>query len=469
MEAPLDSTPEEFESLINATVPRLVEWMRTLPEQPAQASDQAAPHVEAFREPVPESGRGMEDLVSRVLGDAVPFAYNTASPGYLAYVPGGGLPSAAVADLMASITNRYAGVWAAAPVAVQMEVQVIRWLCALMGMPDGSLGAITTGGSLSNLIGAVTARHDRLGEDLRGARAYVSSEIHHCMTKALRLAGIPGEGIRVVPVNDRYQLDTDALRHMIKEDRERGHRPFLACASAGTVNTGAVDPLDTVADVCDEEELWFHVDGAYGALFRLVPELNPTLRGIERADSLVLDPHKGLFLPYGTGVILARDPAAMQRAHGDDAAYLPPKGAGEQVDFCNLTPELSRDWRGLRLWLPFMLHGVGAFRAALREKHGLATAAASAIGSAPDVELAHPPALSLFAFRQTSPGASVEEENRMNRDLLERINAPRRIMLTATEIDGVFWIRMCVLHLRTHQRQVDEAVEIVQRELAHGR
>jgi aromatic-L-amino-acid decarboxylase len=290
------------------------------------------------------------------------------------------------------------------------------------------------------------------------------------MTKALRLAGIPSAAIRVVPVDHQCRLDPAALRRMIRQDRDAGHRPFLACASAGTVNTGAVDPLDTIADVCAEEEVWYHVDGAYGALFRLVPELASTLAGMERADSLVLDPHKGLFLPYGTGVLLVRDVAALERAHGDDAAYLPPKGDGEEhIDFCNLTPELSRDWRGLRLWLPFMLHGVAAFRDALRDKRRLALRAAEALAEQPDVVLAHAPELSLFAFRQSYPGLSRSEENARNRALLDRINEPRRVMLTSTEIDGTFWLRVCVLHLRTHQSRLDEALNIVRTELDRGR
>ena len=466
MAAPLDSSAKDLEAMLNATVPRLLRWFETLEDQPSHATECPPEHLAAFREPLPESGRPLEGLLDRLIDDVVPWSFNTAGPGYLAYVPGGGLPSTAVAELFAAITNRYAGVCAAAPVAVEIETQVLRWLCELMGMPKGALGVMTTGGSLSNFIGAVAARHDRLGEDLTGACAYVSSEIHHCMTKALRLAGIPSAGIRTVPVDDQFRLDPSALRALILEDRAAGKRPFLVCASAGTVNTGAIDPLTEIADLCADEDLWFHVDGAYGALFRLVPELEAPLRGVERADSLVLDPHKGLFLPYGTGVLLVKDLWALRAAHDADAAYLPPLNEGEeQVDFCNLSPELSRDWRGIRLWLPFMLHGIQAFRDALREKHELAVHAAEAIAQEPGVVLAHPPRLSLFAFRQTFEGLSLEQENRRNEDLLERINHHRRAMLTSTEIDGTFWLRVCVLHLRTHRERVDEALRIVREEL----
>ena len=386
---PIDSSPEDLAAMLEALGPRLVAWLRTLPEQPSHATEEAPRRAAAFREPIPEGGRPFEDILDRLEAEVVPWSFNTAGPGYLAYVPGGGLPSAAVADLFASVTNRYAGVWAAAPVAVEIEVQVLRWLCELMGMPTGSLGVMTTGGSISNLIAVVTAREKLVGDRLSDACAYVTAEVHHCMNKALRIAGVPARGVRTVPVDDHFRMDMSALAAMVAEDRAAGRLPFLVCGSAGTVNTGTIDPLDTIADFCAAEDLWFHIDGAYGALFHLVPELQERLRGIGRADSLVLDPHKGLFLPYGTGVLLVRDVAALRHAHDADAAYLPALGQGEgQIDFCSLSPELSRDWRGLRLWLPFMLHGVASFRDALREKRALAVDAATRLAAEPDVVLA---------------------------------------------------------------------------------
>ncbi|MAG58898.1 MAG: amino acid decarboxylase [Planctomycetes bacterium] len=447
---------------MDAVHPRLVAWLESLPDQPSHATDGATDRLSGFREALPERPGGLEPLLDRLFGDVIPFSFNTAGPGYLAFVPGGGLPSACIAELVASVTNRYAGVWAAAPVAVEIETQVLRWLCELCGMPDGSLGILTTGASMSNFIAAITAREAKLGPDLTGAVAYVPTEIHHCMTKALRIAGIPPDGIRAVPVDERFRVRVDSLQRMIADDRTQDRRPFMVCASAGTVNTGAVDPLDAIADLAEAEDLWFHIDGAYGATFYMVEELQPPLAGMPRADSLSLDPHKGLFLPYGTGALLVKDLAALRAAHAADAAYLPPLNEGhQQIDFCNLSPELSRDWRGLRLWLPFHLHGVQAFRDALREKHQLAIQAADALAQVPDVELAHAPELSLFAFRQRLPGRPLAEENAHNRDLIARINATRRIMLTGTEIDGTYWLRICVLHLRTHQDRMDEAIDII--------
>src|SRR5699024_781418 len=219
-----------------------------------------------------------------------------------------------------------------------------------------------------------------------------------------------------------------------------------------------------------EHHLWFHVDGAYGAAFRLVPELQPLFKGMERANSLAIDPHKGFFLAYGTGALLMQDMLDLQRAFSASAAYLPqPQGGEEHLDFCELSPELSRDWRGLRLWLPFKLHGVAAFRQALTEKRRLAVQAWQRLSLEPDVEIAAPPELSLFAFRQQFKEISREEENRRTRGLLERINESQRIMMTGTEINGYYFLRICILHLRTHEAIVTEGLERIVQALREAR
>jgi aromatic-L-amino-acid decarboxylase len=352
---------------------------------------------------------------------------------------------------------------------VELETQVLRWLAELLGMPDGSLGLLTTGGSMSNLIALVAAREKLLGEALADGTIYASSEVHHCVTKAARIAGVRAANCRTIPVDAALRMRTDLLEEAIRRDRERGLRPFFVCASAGTVNTGAVDPLREIAAVARREEMWFHVDGAYGGIFRLVPELAEVLRGMEEADSVAIDPHKGLFLAYGTGALLVRKMSDLRSAYRSRAAYLPAFQEGdEHVDFCEVSPELSRDWRGLRLWLPFKLHGVGAFRDALREKRELAVLAWERLAAEPGVEIAAPPELSLFAFRRRWPGVDVGEENSRNRELLSRINAPRRVFLTGTYLDGRFFLRLCVLHLRTHRDRVEEALEIIRRELRAG-
>jgi len=473
----LDTSPQDLERLLERVGRRLAAFVAEIGAQPAQAADQHDSSAAWVREALPERPAPLDDVLDLLFGQVVPAAFNTASPGYLAYIPGGGLVSAAAAELIAAVVNRYTGLWISAPGPVDLEANAVRWLVELMGMPASALGVLTSGASLSTLIAMVAAREKIVGDGVSRATVYVSRETHHIVQKAARVAGVPAANVRTVGVDASYRLRVDELEDAVADDRLRGLLPFFVCGSAGTVNTGAIDPLDDIADFASRDGLWFHVDGAYGAAFRLVPELAGVLRGMERCDSLAMDPHKGLFLAYGTGALLVRDPADLRRAYAATGSYLPAmRDSGAGIDYCEHTPELSRDWRGLRLWLPLKLHGAGAFRDALRDKRRLALEVYAAIAAEPDVEIAAPPELSLFAFRQRvagdghdGHGGDTAAQNRHNRELLARVNAPRRIMLTGTEIDGVFWLRCCVLHLRTRDERIAEAIALLRAELAAGR
>lgn len=466
----LDPSPAHLQELLAEVAKRLAGFLESIERQPAQAAERFDPEASWLRESIPEKPTAPGELLDFLFEQVIPIAFNAASPGYLAYVPGGGLFSSAVAELIAATVNRYTGIWAAAPAAVELETQFLRWLAELMGMPQGSLGLLTSGASMSTLIALVAAREKYLADNLLKGTLYYSSETHHAVAKAARIAGIPERNLRPIQVDGRFRLRLDLLEEAIDRDRRHGLIPFCVCGTAGTVNTGAIDPLAELAAVAMKNDLWFHVDGAYGAAFRLVPELQPLLTGMERADSVALDPHKGLFLAYGTGALLVRDMANLRRTFSASAAYMPnPQQGSERLDFCELSPELSREWRGLRLWLPFKLHGVAAFRQALLEKHHLAIQAWQRLSQEPDVEIAAPPELSLFAFRQRYKGASQEEENRRNKILLERINAPRRIMITGTEVNGCYFLRICILHLRTHEAVLNEGLDIILRALAEAR
>lgn len=415
-----------------------------------------------LREPPPEEGAALETLLQPLLEDWAWRSYNCPGPGYLAFIPGGGLYPAALADFVADAMNRYTGVWHAAPALVQLEANVLAWFREWMGFPSRARGLLTTGGSMATLTALVCARERHLGERIREGVLYVSSQAHHCVAKAARLAGILPDRVRTIPVDDRFRMRLDALEDAIHRDRASGLRPFCVASAAGTTNTGAVDPLEAIADCCAREGLWHHVDGAYGAFFRLVDALRPVLAGMERADSLVLDPHKGLFLPYGTGALLVRDGEVLRAAHEVTASYLPPRLESEDFyDPVQYGPELSRDFRGLRVWLPLKLFGTKRFRAALAEKRVLAASAASRIGALDGVRLVAPAELSLFAFHLTWPGASREEEDEATEELLARVLARGRVMLTGCRTEGRFLARVCVLCFRTRERHVDACVEDV--------
>ena len=236
--------------------------------------------------------------------------------------------------------------------------------------------------------------------------------------------------------------------------------PFFIAGNAGTTNTGAVDDLAGLADLAESEGLWLHIDGAYGGFFLLTERGRKAMRGVERSDSITLDPHKGLFLPYGTGSLLVRDGEALRRAHEVGASYLPPMQQDpDLVDFCLYSPELSRDFRGLRVWLPLKLHGVQPFRDNLDEKLDLAAWAAEQLRAIPGIEIVAEPQLSIVTFRAIRPGATRDEENELNRRLLEGINRRKRVYLTATMLRGSFVIRICVVSFRTHLDRVQACVE----------
>ncbi len=363
--ATLELTGRAFRALVDAAMERIVPHLDSLPDQPAHDLAGAERLARALREPLPERGAPLEQLLTLLFERAIPKSFNTAGPGYLAYIPGGGLLHTAVAELIAHAVNRYTGVWLAAPGLVQLEQNVLRWFCEIVGYPSTATGILTSGGSLANLSAIVTARREKLPPDFLRGTLYVSDQVHHSVQKAALLAGFPSECVRVVESDDAFRLPPDALERAIREDRQAGRRPFLVVASAGTTNTGAVDDLDALASVAAAHDLWFHVDAAYGGFFALTERGRQAMRGLERADSVTLDPHKGLFLPYGTGSLLVRDGAALERAHALHAEYLPAMRAEQDlVDFCQVSPELCRPFRGLRLWLPLRLVGVRAFRAA---------------------------------------------------------------------------------------------------------
>ena len=463
----LELSPERMRHLVQLAMDRLVAHVESLPRQPSADVSGAADLARSMRERLPEDGAAYEDLLAMLFDRAVPKSFNTAGPGYLAYIPGGGLFHAAVADLIADTTNRFVGVWMAAPALVQIEANVGRWLCEMVGYPRTALGLLTTGGSMANFIALVTARRERLPENFLSGIVYASDQAHHSIQKAAILAGFPPANVRAVPTDERFRLRFDALEQAIARDRASGLTPFCLVAQAGTTNTGAVDDLERAAETARASGLWLHVDGAYGGFFFLTDRGRRALRGLEQADSITLDPHKGMFLPYGTGSLLVRDGGALRRAHSVHADYLPAVPEDPDfVDYSTVSPELSRDFRGLRVWLPVKMHGIGAFRRALDEKLDLAAWAAEELRTIPEVEIVAEPQLSLLAFRVRKPGLDDAALDALNRRVLEAVNARGRVYITSTVARGQFLIRICVLSFRTHLDRMRLALEDIRSAIA---
>ena len=388
---------------------------------------------------------------------------NVGSAGHLAYIPGSNLYASALADYLAAVTNRYAGLYFASPGAVRMERVLMRWMADLLGYPTASAGDLTSGGSIANLVGIVTAReaHSLRARNFDKAVVYLSEQSHHAIDKALRIAGL-GESIkRFVPLDGRHRMRLEALETAVEGDAKAGLRPWLVAATAGTTDSGAVDPLVELADVARSHGLWLHVDGAYGAPFALTEQGKQILRGIERSDSVVLDPHKGLFLPFGSGAVLVREGSHLLDAHHYNASYLQDKDAlasGDEVSPADLSPELTRPFRALRLWLPLKLAGVAPFRAALEEKLLLARHFHERMRLEDGFEVGPTPDLSIVTFRylprQGDPDA-------FNRRLIGAVQRDGRVFLSSTKIDGKFTLRIAILSLRTHLEAIELAIEML--------
>src|SRR4051812_3531896 len=308
----LEFSAESMRTMADDVVGRCIAHVASLDRQPACGDVDAAALCRTLREAAPDAGMPLGPLLDRLFNEWIPRSFTAPSPGYLAYIPGGGLYPAALADFIADTTNRYTGVWQAAPALVQLEANALDWLREWMGFPPQARGLFTTGGSMATFNAIVCGRERHLGADIRRGVLYTSDQAHHSVLKSAKLAGVMPDRVRAIPSDDRYRLRVDRLRSWIAEDRAAGLTPFAVVSSAGTTNTGAVDPLEEIATVCRAERLWHHVDGAYGAFFFLCPELKDgVLRGLSSADSVTLDPHKGMFLPYGTGALLVRDGAAL--------------------------------------------------------------------------------------------------------------------------------------------------------------
>jgi len=460
--ANLELTTDEMRRLGAGALEHIVNHIAALGRQPVRGDVDAEALCRALCGPAPEEGVPFESILDPLFREWIPRSFGTPHPGYLAYIPGGGLYPAAVADFISAATNRYTGVWLAAPALVQLEANVLEWFRDWMGFPPATRGLLTTGGSMAAFNAILCARERHLGRDVRPGVLYATAHTHHSVAKAAKLAGVFDDRVRHVAVDAQFRMRPDALADAIAADRAAGLQPFFVVSSAGTTNTGAVDPLDTIADVCASAQVWHHVDGAYGAFFHMVPALRPLLAGLPRADSLTLDPHKGLFLPYGTGALLVRDGDALRAVHGMSAGYLPGTPDPEAFyDPSQYGPELSRGFPGLRIWMCLEVFGAARFRAALAEKRALAEQAAARLSALDGIVLHAPPPLSLFAFHVTRPGATLDDENRATAALLERVTARGRVMLTGCTVDGRFFGRVCVLSFRTRQAQIDACVEDV--------
>lgn len=456
MKYKLEPSSQEVQQMLALTTDKIVEFLSNIDAPSNYDMAKSRQQANQLSEALPESESALSEILNDLFENKVANALPTAHPGFMAYIPGGGLFHAGLAELIAKVTNRYVGIDATAPFLSQIETDVLKWFCEMVGYPKTSGGTLTSGGSIANLTAVICARSYLLGDDFSKGCVYASGFVHHSMWKAFHAAGIPSSKIRNIPVDDNFRLDVKKLELMLIRDKEKGLTPLMIIATAGSTNTGTVDSLESIAALSKQFGTWFHVDAAYGGFFTMIDAGKKKLSGIGLADSITLDPHKGLFLPYGTGAFIVRDREKLKSVFSHDADYIPDKTPNQSSwDFSEMSLELTRPFRGLAVWLPFKMLGAEAFRITLNEKFELARYFHQEIVASGRWKIVAVPELSLTVFKYHDHNQSVDRLNKLNQQIIEWVNQKGRVNLSGTLIGECFVIRNCILSFRTHKQHVD--------------
>jgi glutamate/tyrosine decarboxylase-like PLP-dependent enzyme len=444
----------------------VADHLATLREQPAFAGISRKEADRLIATPPPECGTDFDALITTLREHVFPHAAREPHPGFIAYVPSCPTFPAILGDWLATGYNFFAGVWPVASGPNEIEVVVLDWFRQWLGMPEGTRGLLTSGGSAANLTAMVAARHERVGEDAeRIARltVYMSDQTHSSMIRAAWIAGIPRAHVRVIPTDDAFRMRVDLLRDAIARDRADGLIPALVVANGGTTNTGAVDPMDEIADVRDREGLWMHVDAAYGGFSVLTERGARLLAGIERADTITMDPHKWLFVPFECGCLMARAPRRLEAAFQIFPDYLKDvEVRGDEVNFADYGVQLTRYARALKVWLSVNYFGTSALSAAIDRAIDLAAYAEQLMRAEETIEILAPAQLSALCFRVHPKGLDDPAElDALNERVNAAVNATGRYFISSTRLRGAFSLPLCVLGFRTAEEEFEGVVRAV--------
>lgn len=456
--APLDLSPDDFSALAARVGDEAVRHLRSLDETRIRPSTTGSESLDLFAGPVPEDGMG--PAAFDALGEVARHS-RAGNARFFGYVMGSGEPVGALGDFFASVINQNATAWRSGPATAVIERTVVGWLADALGC-SGFSGTLTSGGSLANLMGLAMARETKAPANeagVTGGVVYASTEVHMSIGKAVALLGLGRDNLRLLPTGADLRLDPDALRRAISEDRAAGRVPMAVVASAGTIVTGSIDPIAEIVEIARADDLWVHVDGAYGAPAAMV---EPGLfRGLGDVDSLAVDAHKWLYQPLDCSVLLYRDAAAARRTFSltdDYAASLSQDPVEGQV-FFEETLELSRRVRALKLWLSLRYHGLNAFRESIAGNIGQARRLAALVDAEPDLERLAEVPLSAVCFRWT--GADPATLDEANAAILDRVNRRGRVYLSNATVGGHFVLRACITNHRTTDADVEAVLEEV--------
>lgn len=445
--------------------------LASLRDQPAFATlDRPSARALLPLEP-PAEPSSFESVLQLFRERVVPHHAREPHPRFLGYIPSCPTYPAVMGDWLAAGFNFFAGVWQVAVGPTEVELTVLEWFRRWMGMPEGTLGLLTSGGSAATVTAVVAARHAVLGDDvgeMSRLTVYCSDQAHSSVTKAAWIAGIARANVRAVPSDDAFRLRIEPLREMVRRDRARGLRPFLLCATAGATNTGAVDPLHEMADVAAEERLWLHTDAAYAGFSVLTERGRRLLDGLGRADSLTLDPHKWLYVPFECGCLLARDPSALERAFSVHPEYLQDVRVRDtEVNFSDYGEQLTRYSRALKVWFSLQFYGTRAIAAAQDGGMTLAELAERLVRESPELEVLSPAQFGIVCFRVRPRGVSDPDQlNTFNERVNEQVNRSGFVLMSSTRLRGALSLRLCIPGYRTTEDDVRAVIDLVRRTAA---
>lgn len=480
-ETPIDMTPAEFRQAGHRLVDMLADFMARLPEGPVNRDEQP----EALRAligdgPLPDSGSDTATLLESAASLLFEHSLFNAHPRFFGYVTSSPAPIGVLGDLLASAVNANVGAWRLSPMATEIESQTIRWLAELVGMPQGTGGVLVSGGNVANIVALLAARRAAADWDLRktgvngaGAsplRVYATQEVHTWLQKAVDVAGLGGDSIHVIPTDEQQRMDAEALAQAIEHDRAKGERPMMVVATAGTVSTGAIDPLPAIVELCKEAGVWLHVDGCYGGVAACVPDAPADLKALAQADSLAIDPHKWLYAPLEAGALLVREPERLRDAFAYHPTYY---HFGQEVtNYFDYGLQNSRGFRALKVWLALRQVGRAGYVKLIGDDIRLSQWLATQVEAHDELEL-FTRNLSITTFRyvprdlRDKPDADTNAYlNTLNQELLDRSQRSGEAFVSNAVVGGRYALRPCIVNFHTTEADLRALIETL---VKHGR
>lgn len=468
----LDVPARQFKRWIEETGELIVDYYEEKSDKKVFAGKTAEEVIALLDEPLPEDGAEIETVLTEVREKVLESITNSAGPKYFGYITGGGNQVAVLAEMIKASLNQNNLKWHSSPASTEMERLVMRWVAAFIGYPETGAGVLLSGGSVANFNCLAVARKikspvDVAEEGVYGSppqTVYVSAEGHSSFDKAVDMLGLGKRYLRKIPVDEAQRIIPEALDEAIRKDKDKGLHPICGIGVAGTTNTGAVDDLNAVADICEKHDIWYHVDAAYGGPAAGVVGVSHLFDGIDRADSVVINPHKWMFVPFEAGGVLVKNPEHLRATFSTIPDYLKSDKTGEtRTDLMEYNLPLTKEFKALKVWMTLKAYGARKIRETIRKDIDKAGYLVEKITKEPTLELMAPAPLSIVCFRYRPTGAirSEKELNRINDALIHKVEQDGRIFLTGTKIRGATAMRVCFINHRTERRHIDELVDVV--------